>query len=73
VIIVWSGKAQFGLASHAKAQRSLGAVEARCPWSLLMSKPFSAWRLPFGTTTLEAAIAGRSVEIGSSLAGWLWP
>ena len=50
-----------------------GPSKLRCPWLLVTRNPFSNWMLPFGTTTLELATDGRSVAIGSSLTGWLWP
>ena len=36
-----------------------------CPWLTVSANPFSAWRLPGGTMTLEAVVEGRSVAIGA--------
>jgi hypothetical protein len=35
------------------------------PFRRLTFHPFSFWRLPTGTTTLELLMSGRSVSIGS--------
>jgi hypothetical protein len=39
------------------------------PWRTVKSTPFSACKLPYGTTLLELVTSGRSVEISSALVG----
>src|SRR5215469_14220714 len=49
--------------------RVLVASRELDPWRTIQSTPFSAWRLPKGTTRLEFVTSGRSVAISSAAVG----
>ena len=55
----------------AMPSRSLVLVPSRAfePWLTVQSTPFSACKLPYGTTRLELVTSGRSVTISSALVG----